>query len=129
MFIQRNIFLLDASGAAATGAVHLVLLSPNFAYIGVSQVILMTLGFVALGYCAFSWFSWLTWPEYNRTKLLIIAIANALFCATTLGIVLAYFPTIPKIVLGYWVIEAAIIFAIVIAELSIRKRLDIEKAE
>jgi hypothetical protein len=129
MFIQRNIFLLDASGAATTAAVHLVLLSPNFAYVGVSQILLNTLGFIALGYCAFSWFSWLTWPEYNRAKLLIIAIANALFCATTLGIVLAYSATIPKVVMGYWVIEAAIILAMVSAELSILKKLEIEKAE
>ena len=106
-----------------------MLLAPNCNYVGVAHAVLLTLGFVAMGFCMFSWYSWLTWPEYNRAKLLIIAIANALFCATTLGIVLAYSATIPKVVMGYWVIEAAIILAMVIAELSIRKKLEIEKAE
>jgi hypothetical protein len=123
--INRNIFLLDAMGAGGTAAVHLVLLSPNYEYVGVPQGLLLGLGFVALAYNLFSWYSWLTWPRAARTKLLIIAIANALFCICTLGIMSVYTAAIPKLVVIYWVLEAAIIAAIVMAELSIRKRIDI----
>jgi hypothetical protein len=125
MFKQRNIFLLDAAGAASTGAVHLVLLAPNCNYVGVAHAVLLTLGFVAMGFCMFSWYSWLTWPRGLRAKLLIIAIANALFCISTLGIMSIYAAAIPKLVIIYWVLEAAIIAAIVVAELSIRKRLGV----
>jgi len=112
-------------GAGGTAAVHLVLLSPNYEYVGVPQGLLLGLGFVALAYNLFSWYSWLTWPRAARTKLLIIAIANALFCICTLGIMSVYTAAIPKLVVIYWVLEAAIIAAIVMAELSIRKRIDI----
>lgn len=122
---SRNIFLFDAMGAATTGAVHLLLLAPNYIYVGVAHAVLMTLGFVAMGFCMFSWYSWLTWPRGLRAKLLIIAMANALFCISTLGIMSIYSAAIPKLVIIYWVLEAAIIVAIVIAELSIRKRVGI----
>lgn len=116
-------------GAGGTAAVHLVLLAPNYEYVGVSHGLLLGLGFVALAYNLFSWFSWHTWPQGNKLKLLIIAAANTLFCAVTLSILFIHWNRLSNWVILYWLLEAAIIAAIVVAELSIRKRVGVAASE
>lgn len=109
----RNIFLIDGLGAALSALFLLGILAQVPEYIGLSKHILLTLGGVACLLCTYSFACFLFLAKKWRVLLGVTIVANTLYAALTLSLLL-YFGQMISFLGMYYFISELIVLGIII---------------
>lgn len=117
--MPKNIFLLDALGAALTTSSLFVIVRNLNIYFGVPKHILTYLSLIALVFCIYSttcfFFLKSNWTPFLR----LISIANIFYCLLTMVLTYIYFNELTKLGLTYFLIEIVIVITLVYIELNV----------
>lgn len=119
---QKTLFLIDSIGAFMTAFSLFVVVRQFNEYFGMPKKELTYLSAIAGLFCIYSaaCFSILKrgWAPYIR----FIGIANIIYCALTMGLLIAYLPLLTIIGKSYFVIEIVIICILSYIELNVATR-------
>ena len=124
----KTLFLIDCLGAMLTTFFLFVLMRQFNEYFGMPKTILTYLSVIAICFCIYSTACLLflngRWTPFIR----VIGIANLLYCALTMGLLIKYYPLLTIIGAVYFLIEIVIICGLAYIELNVateikRKRL------
>jgi len=116
MVSPRRLLALDAAGAFLTASVHGVVL-PRFAYaLGIPAPVFRWLAVVAAAYCVYSSLVALANPRWWVPAVRVIAMANALFVAATLALVVSFRDQVTGLGVAYVFVEAVVVLGIALFE-------------
>lgn len=117
----KQIFLVDAVGAVSTALLLSQLLARFENAFGMDKEILYGLAWAAVAFAVYSFANFLL-PRPNwRTFLKGIAIANALYCAVTLALVIFYFGELTWLGIVYFLGEIVVVLALVRVEFLVAR--------
>jgi hypothetical protein len=116
----RQLFLIDALGAAVTAAMLGVLLPALEAELGIPPPVLAPLSYAALGLCVYSavCFARRARPPF----LLVVAAANTAYCLVTLGLVGTLWNRLTPLGVAYFLGEVVVILGLVGIEVHVARR-------
>lgn len=103
----RKLFLIDGAGALLTAAMNILLIRFE-EYIGMPVGMLYYLLAAAFTFAFFSFICYCTNPANPSLPLKIVAIANALYCLTTLLLMLVFYERLRIIGLAYFSVEIVV---------------------
>lgn len=109
----RQLFLVDALGALLSAfllGVVLVIFEPVF---GMPCAILYVLAGVAVVLAVYSFSCYARFPRNWPPFLKIIAIANVIYCAVTLGLVVYLYEQLTGLGVAYFILEVIVISSLV----------------
>jgi len=104
----RKLFLADGAGALLTAAMNILLIRFE-EYIGMPVGMLCYLLGAAITFAFFSFTCYCINPANPSLPLKIIAVANALYCLTTLLLVFVFYERLSIIGLAYFSVEIVVI--------------------
>ena len=124
---QKRLFLIDSLGAILTAFFLFVIMRQFNGYFGMPKTVLTYLSIIAICFCIYSTTCFLflkgRWTPFIR----LIGIANLLYCALTIGLLIKYYSLLTIIGITYFLIEIIIIYVLSYVELrvatEIKKRL------
>jgi hypothetical protein len=123
----RMLFGVDALGAILTTLSLFFILRHFYDYFGMPTNILTYLSIIGLVYCAYSTSCCFllknNWTPYLR----IIGISNFLYCILTMALLYAYYNSLTRIGLAYFLAEIFIIMLLVYIELRVANVLRIKE--
>lgn len=123
--VPRHLFLLDGLGALMS-AVLLGLVLVHFQpLIGMPTSLLYPLAGAASGFCLHSLGCAFYPPTNWRRSLLIVAIANLLYCLITLGLIISYSHQLRPLGWLYFLAEIAIVVPLAALEIAVDRRRDL----
>lgn len=123
--VPRHLFLLDGFGALLS-AVLLGLVLVHFQpLIGMPTSLLYPLAAAASGFCLHSLGCAFYPPTNWRRSLLIVAIANLLYCLITLGLIISYSHQLRPLGWLYFLAEIAIVVPLAALEIAVARRRDL----
>ena len=111
----KNIFLIDATGAATSALVIALILPHIFSEAGLPVSVLYFLAAVALLFAAFSSYCY-RFASRSKIHLLVIMLANLAYCLLTAAVVAIYFNEMVIWERAYFAVEILIIFSLVVVE-------------
>jgi hypothetical protein len=118
---QRTLFLIDSLEAMMSAFFLFVIMRRFNAYFGMPKTVLTYLSVIAICFCIYSTACFLflkgSWSPFIR----LIGIANLLYCALTIGILIKYYPVLTTIGAIYFLIEIVIICGLSYIELNVAK--------
>jgi len=117
----QRLFLIDGIGAFVTAVFLFAILKSFNDFVGMPQPSLILLLLIALVFCIYSISCFFILKRKWQAYLQALSIANLLYCAFTLGLVIFYLPRLTTLGLVYFLIEIAVIVALAIWELSVLK--------
>lgn len=115
----RQLFLVDAVGAMVTAFLTGIVLTYFESFFGMPKSVLIPLALVACVFAVYSWTCYFKLDFKNnnwRNFLKIIAVANLLYCLTTLGFVITYFEQLTTFGIVYFIGEILIVVTLVMVE-------------
>ena len=116
---QKTLFLIDSLGAILTAFFLFVIKQQLNEYFGMPKSVLTYLFVIAICFCIYSTACFLflkgRWTPFIR----IIGIANLLYCALTIGLLIKYYPLLTIIGTIYFLIEIVIICGLSYVELNV----------
>lgn len=119
---QKTLFLVDSIGAVMTAFFLFVVMRQFNEYFGMPETVLSYLSVIAVCFCVYSTACFLFlktgWAPFIR----LIGIANLLYCALTIGLLIKYNPLLTIIGTTYFLIEIAIICGLSYIELNVATR-------
>ena len=119
---QKTLFLIDSLGAISTGLFLFVIMRLFNEYFGIPKTVLAYLSLIAICYYIYStacfFFLKGRWTPFIR----FIGIANLLYCALTIGLLIKYYPLLTIIGTTYFLIEIIIICGLSYIELNVATR-------
>ena len=115
----KILFLIDGIGAFLTAFFLAVILSKFEPIFGMPQTILYCLSIIAFIYAIYSLCCSVFISNKWRPFLLVIAVANTMYCFVTIGAVYANYPDLTKLGLMYFVLELFVICCLVFIELKV----------
>lgn len=118
----RKIFLLDAIGALLTASLLFLVVRKYALLFGVPPTWSKMLAGIALALSVYSFCCYFLAGDKWKLLMKIIAVCNMLYCCITLAIILMLTETITTLGIAYFLIEIAVILALVIFELRIVRR-------
>jgi hypothetical protein len=113
----KRLFLIDGFGALSTAALLFFLLAEFEYMFGMPKAILHILSFVAILFSCYSFSCFLIVTQKWKPFLLLIAIANAIYCLLTSGLIIYHYSQLTKLGLMYFIGEIAIIIILVYVEI------------
>ncbi len=119
----RRIFLLDGIGALATFTLLFVVLGRLPIDTGMPDRILVALAVAAACFAAYSLACLLLARRHPRPYLTVIIVANALYGALTIVLVVMHLDTLSPWVIAYFAVELVVLGALIAAELRVRASL------
>lgn len=119
----KKIFLFDSIGAMMSSFGMFMIWNFFQSHIGLPGDVLLTLAIVGVIYSLCSMGCYMLLPRPQRTFILAIAIANALYVVAILCLTYNYFHSLTTLGLAYVVIESALIMLIAIVEYNIAQRM------
>lgn len=115
----RTLFLIDGLGALLTAVLLFALLGTFDEYFGMPRGPLLFLSAIALAFCAYSmccfFFIGRSWQPF----LLIISIANLLYCLLTSCLVVYYYSQLTGLGLAYFIVEMVIVCGLALVEMYV----------
>ena len=115
----KILFLIDSIGALATAFFLYVVLRNFNEYFGMPITILNYLSAIAACLCIYSTICLVLIKENYIPFIIIISIANLLYCILTIGLVIFYHHQLTIFGTAYFLGEIAIIFGLVYIELNV----------
>ena len=117
--IPKTLFLIDSLGAIVTGFILFVIMRQLIEYIGMPKIVLTYLSFIAIFFCIYSTACFLFLKERWTPFIRLIGIANLLYCALTIGLLIKYYSLLTIIGIIYFLIEIVIICGLSYVELNV----------
>ena len=115
----KTLFLIDSLGAIVTGFILFVIMRQLNEYIGLPKMVLTYLSFIAICFCIYSTACFLFLKERWTPFIRLIGIANLLYCALTIGLLIKYYSLLRIIGTIYFLIEIVIICGLSYIELNV----------
>ena len=115
----KTLFLIDSLGAIVTGFILFVIMRQLNEYIGMPKIVLTYLSFIAIFFCIYSTACFLFLKERWTPFIRLIGIANLLYCALTIGLLIKYYSLMTIIGIIYFLIEIVIICGLSYVELNV----------
>lgn len=119
---QKTLFLVDGIGAFITAFSLFVIVRQLNAYFGMPKNELTYLSAIAICFCIYSAVCFLFLKGNLTPFIRLIAIANLIYCALTILLIIKYYPLLTIIGIAYFLIEIIIICGLCYIELSVAKR-------
>ena len=119
----RTLFLIDSLGAILTGFILFVIMRQFNEYIGMPKIVLTYLSFMAICFCIYSAACFLFLKERWTPFVRLIGVANLLYCALTIGLLIKYCSLLTTIGIVYFLIEIVIIFLLTYVELNVATKI------
>lgn len=118
-----RVFLIDSLGAILTTFILFVIMRLN-EFFGMPKTVLAYLFFTAICFCIYSAACFLFLMERWTAFIRLIGVANLLYCAFTIGVVIKYYFLLTTIGIIYFLIEIVIICALSYVELTVAKEIN-----
>ena len=115
----KTLFLIDSLGAILTVFILFVIMRQLNEYIGMPIIVLTYLSFIAIFFCIYSTACFLFLKERWTPFIRLIGIANLLYCALTIGLLIRYYSLLTIIGIIYFLIEIVIICGLSYVELNV----------
>ena len=116
---SRKIFLLDGCGALLA-IFYLAFVLPKFeSYFGMPRHVLYLLSSVACLFAIYSFSCYFFVSRSWRPFLKAVIIANILYSAVTIGVVIYFFPSLTILGVIYFLLELMVMASIVVIELEV----------
>lgn len=116
---QKTLFLIDSIGAFLT-ALSLFVIAQQFnEYFGMKKNTLICLSVIAVCFCIYSAACFLFLKRGLTPFIKFIGVANLIYCALTIGLMIKYYPLLTIIGTSYFLIEIVIICALSYVELNV----------
>ena len=116
---QKTLFLIDSLGAFLTSFFLFVIMRQFNEYFGMPKTVLTYLFEIAICFCIYSTICFLFLKRRWTLFIRIIGIANLLYCALTIGLLIKYYPLLTIIGTIYFLIEIVIICGLSYVELNV----------
>ncbi len=121
----RNIFLIDAIGAAISTLLLGLVLPYLVTFIGMPSIVLYIFALIAFLFSIYSFFCFKLNPKNCRPYLIAIGIANLLYCLFTLLMVIFFYSSLSILGISYFILE--IIIIVLLASFELRTALSSNK--
>ncbi len=118
----KTLFLIDSVGALMTTFFLFVIVRQFNAYFGMPKNELTYLSAIAFCFCVYSLACFLFLEGGLTPFIRLIAIANLLYCALTIGMLIKYYPLLTSIGASYFLNEIVIICGLSYVELNVAVR-------
>ena len=115
----KTLFLIDSLGAIVTGFILFVIMRQLNEYIGMPKIVLTYLSFIAIFFCIYSTACFLFLKERWTPFIRLIGVANLLYCALTVGLLIKYHSLLTIIGTICFLIEIVIICGLSYLELNV----------
>lgn len=115
----RLLFLTDGIGALITSLLLFTVLTPFNEYFGMPKHLLYRLALIAIGFSLYSFTCYALKTKNLKLFLLIIAVANIIYCLLTIGLVLYNLSHMTILGIAYFMGECIIIGILVFVEIKI----------
>lgn len=119
---QKTLFLIDSIGAFITAFFLFVIVRPLNEYFGMPIKELTYLSVIAVIFCVYSATCFLFIKDSFTAFIKFIGIANLMYCALTIGLMIKYYPLLTIIGTAYFLAEIVIICGLSYVELTVSKR-------
>jgi hypothetical protein len=119
----KKLFIVDALGAFVTACSLLIFIQQFNQYVGLPKTALTFLSSIAISYCACSTACCLFLKNRWTIFLIVIGIANLLYCIVTLGILIKYYQVTTIIGALYFWGEVVIICTLSYVEITVARRI------
>lgn len=122
-FIEKpkSLFFIDSIGALITVFSLFVIVRQFKAYFGMPEKELTYLSIIAFCFCFYSFSCFLFLKRGFTPFIKLIGIANLIYCALTIGLVIKYYSLLTIIGVTYFLIEIVIICVLSYIELNVAK--------
>lgn len=117
--VPRNIFLLDALGAALTASSLFVVVRGFNVCFGMPTHILTYLSLIALVYCVYSMTCFILLKSNWTPFIRFISGANMAYCLLIMVLICVYYSELTKLGLTYFFLEFGVISVLVYIELNV----------
>jgi hypothetical protein len=121
---QKTLFLIDSIGAFMTAFSLFVIVRQFNEYFGMPKKELTYLSEIAVCLCIYSAACFLFLKGGLTPFIRFIGIANLIYCALTLGLLIKYYPLLTILGTTYFLIEIVIISGLSYVELNVAARND-----
>ena len=115
----KTLFLIDSLGAILTVFILFVIMRQLNEYIGMPIIVLTYLSIIAICFFIYSTACFLFLKERWTPFIRLIGIANLLYCALTIGLLIKYYSLLRIIGTIYFLIEIVIICGLSYVELNV----------
>ena len=119
---QKTLFLIDSMGAFMTAFSLFLIVRPFNEYFGMPKNELTYLSVIAVCFCTYSAACFLFLKGGFIPFLRFIGVANLIYCALTIGLLIKYYPLLTIIGTAYFLIEIVIICVLSYIELNVVTR-------
>jgi hypothetical protein len=119
---QKSLFLIDSIGAFTTAFFLFVIVRQFKVHFGMPEKELTYLSVIAVFYCIYSAACFIFLKGGLTPFIRFIGIANLIYCALTIGLLIKYYPLLTIIGTTYFLIEIVIICGLGYVELNVAPR-------
>ena len=115
----KTLFFIDSLGAILTVFILFVIMRQLNEYIGMPIIVLTYLSIIAICFCIYSTACFLFLKERWTPFIRLIGVANLLYCALTIGLLIKHYSLLTIIGIIYFLIEIVIICGLSYVELNV----------
>jgi hypothetical protein len=115
----RILFLVDSVGAFLTTFSLGIVLRTFNELIGMPQSVLVNLSFLSFCFCMYSAACFLFLTRNWVPFILVIGVANLLYCVCTIILVVVYFPQLTGMGIAYFLVEILVVGVLAYIELHV----------
>jgi hypothetical protein len=115
----KYLFLIDSLGAFLTAFILAGILARFEHIFGMPQTVLYCLSIVAIIYAAYSLCCYFFISKIWRPYLLVIAVANTMYCFVTIGVVYYNYHLLTSLGLIYFILELLVMSSLIFIELKV----------
>lgn len=112
----KTIFIVDGFGALLTAFLLFGVLRPFDVLFGMPKDILVLLSLIALAFAIYSFSCYFFLKANWKPFLIVISIANFLYCCLTLGLVYYLYSELTGLGVAYFLVEVVVLMALVMLE-------------
>lgn len=116
---QKTLFLIDSIGAFMTAFSLFAIVQQFNEHFGMPKNVLTYLSVIAVCFCIYSAACFLFLKGGLTPFIKFIGVANLIYCALTIGLMIKYYPLLTIIGTSYFLIEIVIICALSYVELNV----------
>lgn len=114
----KTLFFIDGLGATITSFLLMAVLRAFEEYFGMPADILVILSIIALIFAIYSFSCFALYDKTSPKFLVVIIVANSLYCLLTSGLIISYFKRLTLLGLTYFIIEIIILCGLIYVELK-----------
>lgn len=123
---EKNIFLLDGSGAMASAILSGIVLPYYAEWVGLPKWILQILGLVAFAFAVYSLACYFVIKKTKPAMLLVIISANLFYCALLVYLLFSFFE-LTVFGKAFFITEVFIVLLLVLAEVHLYRTMNLNK--